>query len=165
MSADLLQQLRDIHVPDAPGWWPPAPGWWLLAILLLAAVVWGVLEALTAARRRRPIRRAQRLYQEIYRRRQSGQLTAREYLNESNELIKRLLIHGLGEDAARRANGADWLAMLDRHAQEPDFTAGPGAALGDLRFRPEIDTDTQAVHDVISRLLARIRPPPRGYFS
>ncbi|HAU18090.1 MAG TPA: DUF4381 domain-containing protein, partial [Marinobacter adhaerens] len=40
---DPLSQLRDIHLPETGGLWPPAPGWWVLAILLiavLAALVW-----------------------------------------------------------------------------------------------------------------------------
>lgn len=32
---DPLAQLKDIHLPEAVGWWPPAPGWWLLALLAL----------------------------------------------------------------------------------------------------------------------------------
>ncbi len=31
--------LRDIHLPAEPGWWPPAPGWWLLLALAAAAAI------------------------------------------------------------------------------------------------------------------------------
>ena len=162
MAAEVLQQLRDIHLPDAPGVWPPAPGWWVLALLLLGALIWLAARLAAAQRKRRPIRRARHLYDELYRRHRSGEVSTRDYLHQSNELIKRLLIHGLGEDGARRAHGREWLALLDRHADEPAFTSGAGSALGDARFRPDIDTDTAAVHEVVSRLLARIRPQPRG---
>jgi hypothetical protein len=162
MAADLLQQLRDIHLPDPPGLWPPAPGWWLVALLMLGLLIWLAALGLAAERGRRPIRRARRLYDGVYRRYQSGDLTIREYLDQSNELLKRLLIHGLGDDAARRATGPAWLALLDRHMDEPAFSDGPGAALGDVRFRPAVEADASAVHQVVSRLLARIRPPSRG---
>jgi Domain of unknown function (DUF4381) len=32
-------QLRDIHLPPDPTWWPPAPGWWMLAALVLALLL------------------------------------------------------------------------------------------------------------------------------
>ncbi|HET9483332.1 MAG TPA: DUF4381 domain-containing protein, partial [Xanthomonadales bacterium] len=47
-------QLRDIHLPAEPSWWPPAPGWWLLAILVIAALVFLVR---FAWRKRRELRR------------------------------------------------------------------------------------------------------------
>ena len=40
MNPDLLSQLRDIHAAPAAPWWPPAPGWWVIALLLLALLVW-----------------------------------------------------------------------------------------------------------------------------
>ena len=39
-SGDLASLLRDIHLPQAPAWWPPQPGWWLVALVLLAAALW-----------------------------------------------------------------------------------------------------------------------------
>ena len=39
-SGDLASLLRDIHLPQVPAWWPPRPGWWLVALVLLAAVLW-----------------------------------------------------------------------------------------------------------------------------
>ncbi|MGI9334293.1 MAG: DUF4381 domain-containing protein, partial [Gammaproteobacteria bacterium] len=54
---DPLAELRDIHLPEAPLWWPPAPGWWLLgALVLLAAVL--LFRAYLRARARNASRRA-----------------------------------------------------------------------------------------------------------
>ncbi|MCK0107176.1 DUF4381 domain-containing protein [Marinobacter sp. S0848L] len=36
---DPLAQLKDIHLPETGGWWPPAPGWWVLAALCLIALI------------------------------------------------------------------------------------------------------------------------------
>ncbi len=165
MAADLLQQLRDIHVPEPPGWWPPAPGWWLTGTLLAAALMWLGWRLIRAERQRRPLRHARRLYQDLHRRQRAGEMDTRGYLNASNELIKRVLIHGLGEREARRATGRAWLELLDRHLDEPAFTRGPGRALGDDRFRPEMEVDVAAVHALVERLLvrmtlARVPAPP-----
>ena len=40
MNNPALEQLRDIHLPQAVHWWPPAPGWWIVAALLLALTIW-----------------------------------------------------------------------------------------------------------------------------
>jgi len=39
-AANPLDQLRDIHLPEAISWWPPAPGWWILALAGSALTVW-----------------------------------------------------------------------------------------------------------------------------
>ncbi len=159
--ADELQQLRDIHLPEAPGWWPPAPGWWLLALLVAAAVVWAVLRLRDRRRRTLPLRYARAAYAAVYRQYRSGEMGYREYLNETDELIKRALIHGLGDHAARRASGEAWLEHLDGYVGEPAFSRGPGRALGDSRFSPQPAGDAEALDPLVTRLLASLRPPPR----
>lgn len=161
-AADALQQLRDIHVPEVPSWWPPAPGWWLVAALLLGAVVWVIWRGRRARRRREPIRAARSLYARVYERYRSGEISGREYLNQSNEVIKRALIHGLGEREARRATGRAWLELLDRHVDEPAFSRGAGRMLGDARFRPRLAADADAVHPLIERLLSGLQPEGPG---
>jgi hypothetical protein len=40
MNNPALEQLRDIHLPQAVHWWPPAPGWWIVAALILTLTIW-----------------------------------------------------------------------------------------------------------------------------
>ncbi len=165
MAAEQLQQLRDIHVPAAPPWWPPAPGWWLAALILTAAAAWLAWRAYSGYRRRRPLRQAQRLYASLYQRYRQGEMSRRAYLHETNELIKRVLIHGLGEHRARRASGETWLALLDAHLGTAEFSSGPGRALGNRRFRPESaaqpapeDDSVNELHRLVERLLQQLAP-------
>ena len=38
-----LSELRDVHLPTEPSWWPPAEGWWyLLGIIIGGLVVFGL---------------------------------------------------------------------------------------------------------------------------
>ncbi len=39
-KAQLLQQLQDIHAPEAAGWWPLAPGWWILIGITALIITW-----------------------------------------------------------------------------------------------------------------------------
>jgi ABC-type transport system involved in cytochrome c biogenesis permease subunit len=158
MQPDLLQQLKNIHEPAAPGWWPPAPGWWIVASLVLVLLALLARTAWLAWQRRRPIRRARSLHAVLARRRQAGELAARDYADACNELLKRLFIHGLGIDAARRVSDERWLALLDAALGESAFTEGPGRALGEARFAPAPAIDAAALETLVTRLLAGMSP-------
>ena len=165
MQPDALAQLRDIHLPVEPAWWPPAPGWWLLALLVLAAVGFIAQRAIRTHRRRRPLRRAVQLYQQVYADCRAGKLSPDAYANASNALLKRLVIHGLGVDAARRASDAAWLEMLDEYLGETGFSEGPGTGLGNRRFKPDAEIDVEGLHALITRLLNQrdlVSGSPRG---
>ncbi len=52
---DPLAGLKDIHLPPQPSWWPPAWGWWLVAILLLAIIIFLLQKWRQRQTRLRPI--------------------------------------------------------------------------------------------------------------
>ena len=52
-GTDPLSQLKDIHLPEPIGFWPPAPGWWLLFFLLCLAIYFGGKALYAAWRKRR----------------------------------------------------------------------------------------------------------------
>lgn len=51
-------ELRDIHLPPDPSWWPPAWGWWLLGVLILGVLL---LLAWCWRRYRREVRQRRRV--------------------------------------------------------------------------------------------------------
>lgn len=158
MQPDLLQQLRDIHIPADPLWWPPAPGWWLLAVATLLGCALAARLVQRYYRRRRPIKRTRRLYQALHGRLGAGEITAESYVHQSNELLKRLLIHGLGIRAARPVSNLDWLQMLDEYHGGTAFSDGPGQILGNERFRKTPAFQIEPLHRLLASFLAEARP-------
>ena len=91
MQDNPLQQLRDVHTPVAPEWWPPAPGWWLLCIAAVVGTVFISKRLWRAHRARSPIRSARTLIGELKASHNQGQIDTLRYVHDCNEVLKRLL--------------------------------------------------------------------------
>lgn len=143
MSTGAAIQLRDIHLPQAPGWWPPAPGWWLLAALALAALAIIVALLWRRFRRRRALLR-------MFDERVAAAGSAPARVAAISELLRRA---ALGHDGAAGLEGDEWLEFLDRGAGAPLFRGGLGQLLLEGGYRREVD-ETEA--DALRRM-ARAR--------
>ena len=157
MQSDPLQQLRDVHMPADPSWWPPAPGWWVLGVLLVFLLLWAYRKYRSVQQRRVPIRMAQSLLGELYGHYQRGSLSAMDFLQQSNELLKRLLVPALGHQRFARLSGDAWLEQLDQLSRSDAFTNGPGRVLGNERFRADPEVDVDALHQQLQRTLKKVR--------
>jgi hypothetical protein len=100
--------LRDIHLPEPVGWWPPAPGWWLLMLLAVGVIGWSCYQF----RRRRMWRlvrdRLKRIEQD-FATTENHQRLARDL----SALLRQAAITRFGRRRCAGLVGSDWAAFLD----------------------------------------------------
>jgi len=136
--ADPLAGLNPIHLPEHITHWPPAYGWWLLTALIIASIVgliWFVLRHKKRKRFKVEALQHLALLQTEFKQHQDP-YTA---LTNISTLLKRVCItqHGRNEVAGLTGNG--WLKFLDKTGATQAFTQGPGRALIDDLYKPNID--------------------------
>ena len=126
--------IRDLHLPDAVGWWPLAPGWWILIGLAVAVLAWLVVRALRAYRSGAARRYALKSLQGIetrYGRGENAVMLGREL----SELLRRAMLAYVPRRDVAGLTGEAWLAWLDTGLATPTFANGPGRALAELPYR------------------------------
>lgn len=137
-SGQTALQLRDIHLPAEPGWWPPAPGWWIVAVLALALLVWASRIAL---RRYRLHRQRQRLLARLDAlARPDGTLTP-EAVAEISTLLRRLALMRYPRQRVAALTGAEWLRFLDQTGDSDGFSHGPGQVLATGPYQAHLPAD------------------------
>lgn len=151
MNEDPLAALRDIHLPEPVSWWPLAPGWWGLigALLAIAGVV------IWLRRRRSKLRLRDAALHEL------TLLTARcaddqaAFIQALSALIRRCAVARFSSQEAAGLIGESWLAFLDRHGGNSDFTQGPGRALLTGPYSVEAHIDPAALTEVTRRWICQ----------
>lgn len=121
-----LQQLRDIHLPAAVGWWPPAPGWWLLLFAALTSAI-ALLFWLRNHRRKNRYRRLalQHLHtlRDHWRQQERQQTRDDSALTQAiNRLLKQTALAAYPRQRVAALTGADWLLFLDSGLKQPRFS-------------------------------------------
>ena len=130
MQANALP-LRDIHLPETIGWWPPAPGWWLLAVIILIACV-GLVRLYKRLTRKTAIKSAKKLLQEI---KQDTTADNAKKIAELSKLMRRVVISNTPEKKAASLTGRHWLAFLDNSLEGVPFSEGVGRYLADAPYQ------------------------------
>lgn len=141
-ESDPLANLRDIHLPEPPGAWPPAPGWWLLALLIVLATV--ALCLWLYRKRRREAWRREALADLPA----PGGATTRDisYYSALNQLLKRAarICHpGAGTD---RLSGERWQEFLCERA--PELPPEELAALARSPYQTEAAISPAKAHEL-----------------
>jgi len=150
--------LRDLHLPEPPGFWPPAPGWWLVAggVLLVLALGWLLLKRHGRLRyRRAALRRLAELEQQ--------NLADGELLAPLSSLVRRAALIAFPAANCAGLQGEDWLLFLDAHHKEEDaFSRGAGQCLAAGPYQPRPQFDRPALLGLCRSWLKQLPLQPRA---
>jgi hypothetical protein len=144
-------QLRDIHMPADPSWWPPAPGWWIVFAIALGLLAWLVIRLKRRASRRRWQRS---ILDELTRISASevARADSSRLLAELSQLLRRA--SRLVDAGAPSLRGEAWLKFLDSSIGGEEFAKGAGRILLEGPYQRETRVDADVLIDLVRRWLS-----------
>ena len=145
--------LRDLHLPEAVGWWPLAPGWWVLLGLLAVVAALLARRAWIRWRFNAPRRTALRELERLENTWRAGAKPV-ALATGLSELVRRTMLAYSPRREVAGLTGREWLAWLDRGLEDKLFSEGPGRSLEELPYRR---TETEVPAREMEALIAAVR--------
>ncbi len=152
MGSDL--PLRDIHLPDPVGGWPPAPGWWLLLIGVLALIASAV--GLWRFLRRKTTKKLALAELAAI---AGSDAAAREKVQALAILLRRTALSVYPREEVAGLVGTQWLEFLDRTLGGNGFSEGEGRLLIEGPYRREMQGDLSALFELCRAWIKRLPGP------
>jgi hypothetical protein len=157
---ELLDSLRDVHLPAPPSLWPLAPGWWVLGLLNVLAVVYLCYKIFF----RKPVVNEAGSVQSGWRvsalaehRRINDLLSngvpASQVVGEVSVLLRRVALARRPHDPVASMQSTQWLALLDELSHTDQYSHGVGCVLLEHPYKKHSELNTQQ----LSELLALVR--------
>ena len=154
--------LRDLHLPEAIGWWPLAPGWWFVAAFLITLAVWQAWQSLQRWRFEAPQRYALRELAQF----ETEYLEHRDPValgKNLSSLLRRTMLAYAPRDEVAGLTGEAWLNWLDRDLSVPYFHTEGGKSLLLLPYRdPAGDFSDVDVNAMLAAVRMRLATPVGG---
>lgn len=136
-------QLRDIHLPASPEFWPPAPAWWLLALLIGIVLGWIIFRLIRLWQRRRAQLEIFSLLDEISN--TKNEVKTPEFLSSVSTLLRRVALLKFPPKQVAALTGKDWLSFLDIHGGDGQFQNGAGRVLECGPYMSDSNVDQQGL--------------------
>lgn len=148
--------LRDLHLPELVGWWPPAPGWWFLMLVVLSGLGWLVYRGWQTWRRNALRRIAIAELRRIQAEYRNG-VDEISLAVELSSLLRRTMLAYAPRNEVAGLTGERWLRWLDQGLDDKPFSEGSGQNLESLPYRRreaiEDDVDVEGLIDAVMRRL------------
>lgn len=142
-TAELLAELKDIHLPPAPD----TPETWPMIVSVVVCTLFIV--AWLWRRHRNTHHWHTQALQPL---KQLRQLPANVAAPETARLLKRIALTHDNHRQVRQLHGDSWLRYLDRFFNTDFFSRGNGRVFGNALYQPDIQIDA-GVYDELQRLI------------
>ncbi len=141
----LIEQLRDLHLPDHPPWWTMSVGWWCVLAVVAAALMYLAFKALRS-RYPKPALLCNDLENVYQHWLQDGNTTL--YLQKVAQILRAHAIETHGRTAVAKLHGSDWIKWLERQQGKP-LEPVLATAISEACYQPAPEVDIKAVHDAL----------------
>lgn len=151
---DPLAQLKDIHLPEAPGLWPLAWGWWILFIVIILMLISAII--LWRRRRARNRYRAQAIAElQLAKQAFDQDQDVPGYLQHVSIILRRAALTGCSDSYHANLKNEAWLEWLDDQcpATHTKFTTGPGRVLLTGPYQKAPEADVESLHKLACQWL------------
>jgi cytoskeletal protein RodZ len=149
--------LRDIHLPEGIGWWPPAPGWWLLLTLVVVATVlaWWWQRRYRARRANRAVLK---LLDDAAAQAATQPLLAVQTVSLA---LRRFVITTQRQGPGAAVTDDAWLTLLDSRWDQDSFSHGQGRILAAAPYMPaeRVEADTAVALVELARQWMNVQQP------
>ncbi|WP_367606842.1 DUF4381 domain-containing protein [Legionella sp. W05-934-2] len=117
-----LAQLKDIHLPDAIGWWPPAVGWWLVIAIVALVMAWLSWRSWRWWQAMKPKRQALRILEKIESKAKSN-IPVNDTCAQVSQLLRRVALTYYPVNEVAGLKGDAWIIFLNNHSDNVNFNA------------------------------------------
>lgn len=160
-AATQTLPLRDIKLPEDPGFWPLAPGWWALAVMLLVLLVWMAIKWRQYALKRRRWRDIEAQLNQLSFNYQKSH-NKQKLLADVSVFLRRFVKYQLHQDHAATLCGDDWIKHLHQQQNQQPFKPFE-LALSQGVYQSECDYDADGLLKTTQEFIKQqVMKPPKG---
>lgn len=135
-------QLRDIHLPDAPGYWPLAPGWWIVLVILILISYLLIRWYRAYHKKNSTVRLIQDQLHSI-RKEYESHKNKHQFAVDASMLLKRFVRHILKDSDAVSLTGKNWMSYLNSRSGK-DLFSGFDKELNQAPYEATVEYDVSA---------------------
>jgi len=150
--------LRDIHLPEAIGIWPPAIGWWLLPLifLLIAGVIYFLIQFRTRIKRKPAYKKIALAELARIKQNASENKPSIVHLREISTLLRRIALSYLPRENVASLTGEKWITQLNNLTTDIFFSNELGKLLSNAPYSESAEFNLDEIIKICEQWIQKL---------